>query len=135
MFLGELASKIRTNTNIVRERRDDEHNSINNLNSSVDRSATRMAIQLRLGLLAKRRPRFDSFDCNYYRFDGTLLRCRLLRAESPRWPPFFKRSGIFEAGRVSAYRNFFISLSARSFSCFVFDAVQSEGTNKSKSRM
>lgn len=94
-----------------------------------------MAIQLRLGLLAKRRPGSDSFDCNYSRFDGTLLRRRLFRAESPRWLVFFEGSGIFEDERVSAFRNFFISLSARSFSCFVFDAVQSEGTNKSKSRM
>jgi hypothetical protein len=44
-------------------------------------------------------------------------------------------STIRDAGRVSAFRNFCISRSAESFSLFVLDTVQSEGTNKSKSRM
>ena len=37
--------------------------------------------------------------------------------------------------RVSAFRNFLISASAESFSFFVFDTVQSDGTNKLKSRI
>jgi hypothetical protein len=45
------------------------------------------------------------------------------------------RSTISEDERVSAFRNFLISPSAESFSFFVFDTVQSEGTNKSKSRI
>jgi hypothetical protein len=44
-------------------------------------------------------------------------------------------NGIREDERVSAFRNFFMSPSAESFSFFVFDTVQSEGTNKWKSRM
>jgi hypothetical protein len=45
------------------------------------------------------------------------------------------RSTILEDKRVSAFRNFLIRASAESFSFFVFDTVQSEGTNKLKSRM
>lgn len=62
---------------MVQERRDYEHNSIDPPDSSVDRSATRLAVQLRLGLLAKWRIRLDSFDRNYSRFDGKLLRSPL----------------------------------------------------------
>jgi len=40
-----------------------------------------------------------------------------------------------EAGRVSAFKNFFISRSAESFSLFVLETAQSEGTNKLKSRI
>ena len=40
-----------------------------------------------------------------------------------------------EAGRVSAFKNFFISRSAESFSLFVLETEQSDGTNKLKSRM
>jgi len=40
------------------------------------------------------------------------------------------RNRIREDERVSAFRNFFMSLSAESFPFFVFDTVQSEGTNK-----
>jgi hypothetical protein len=45
------------------------------------------------------------------------------------------RNTILEDKRVSAFRNFLMSASAESFSFFVFDTVQSEGTNKLKSRM
>ena len=45
------------------------------------------------------------------------------------------RNRIREDERVSAFRNFFMSPSAESFSFFVFNTVQSEGTNKLKSRM
>jgi hypothetical protein len=48
---------------------------------------------------------------------------------------FPSRNTILEDGRVSAFKNFFMSPSAESFSRFVFDTVQSDGTNKSKSRM
>src|SRR6266550_1065702 len=44
-------------------------------------------------------------------------------------------STILEDMRVSALRNFLMSASAEPFSFFVFDTVQSEGTNKSKSRI
>jgi hypothetical protein len=40
------------------------------------------------------------------------------------------RTRIREDERVSAFRNFFMCLSAESFYFFVFDTVQSEGTNK-----
>jgi hypothetical protein len=49
--------------------------------------------------------------------------------------PFESRKTILEDERVSAFRNFFINLSAELFSFFVFGTVQSEGTNKLKSRM
>jgi hypothetical protein len=45
------------------------------------------------------------------------------------------RNTILEDKRVSAFRNLLMSASAESFSFFVFDAVQSDGTNKLKSRM
>ena len=41
---------------------------------------------------------------------------------------------ILEDNLVSAFKNFFMSLSTESFSRFVFDTVQSESTNKLKSR-
>src|SRR5439155_281928 len=49
--------------------------------------------------------------------------------------PFDSRNTILEDDRVSAFRNFFINLSAELFSFFVFDTVQSEGTNKWNSRL
>jgi len=45
------------------------------------------------------------------------------------------RNAMREETRVSALRNFLMSASAESFSFFVFDTVQSEGTNKLKSRI
>ena len=45
------------------------------------------------------------------------------------------RNRIPEDKRVSAFRNFFMRPSAESFSFLVFDTVQSEGTNKLKSRI
>src|SRR3982751_1722988 len=45
------------------------------------------------------------------------------------------RNMILEAERVSALRNFFMSLRADSFSLFVFETVQSRGTNNLKSRI
>jgi hypothetical protein len=45
------------------------------------------------------------------------------------------RNAIPEDERVSAFRNFLMSASAESFSFFVFDTVQSEGTNKLKLRI
>ena len=65
-------------------------------------------------------------------FDYTVLPERLCRL------PFLfgvLRNRIREDERVSTFRNFFINLSAELFSFFVFDTVQSEGTNKLKSRM
>ena len=44
-------------------------------------------------------------------------------------------STMREAWRVSAFKNFFISRSAESFSLFVLETVQSEGTNNLKSRI
>jgi hypothetical protein len=42
------------------------------------------------------------------------------------------RNAIPEDERVSAFRNFLIRASAESFPLFVFDTVQSKGTNKLK---
>ena len=44
------------------------------------------------------------------------------------------RNAIREAERVSAFPNFVINRSAESFSLFVLDTVQSEGTNELKPR-
>jgi hypothetical protein len=65
-------------------------------------------------------------------FERALFRLERLRRFSL---PFESRNTILEDDRVSAFRNFFINLSAELFSFFVFDTVQSEGTNKWKSRM
>ena len=61
-----------------------------------------------------------------------MLRLERLRCSGL---PFESRNTILEDERVSAFRNFFINLSAELFSFFVFDTVQSEGTNKLTSRM
>ena len=45
------------------------------------------------------------------------------------------RNAILEDERVSALRNFLMSLRADSFSLFVFETVQSRGTSNLKSRM
>jgi hypothetical protein len=68
--------------------------------------------------------------CNSYRYDAFKRRCFESRG-------FFcgARNTILEDKRVSAFRNFLMSASAEQFSFFVFDTVQSEGTNKLKSRM
>jgi hypothetical protein len=50
-------------------------------------------------------------------------------------PDGVERNMMREAGRVSAFKNFFMSLSAESFSFLVFETVQSAGTNKLKSRI
>ena len=61
-----------------------------------------------------------------------MLRLERLRCSGL---PFESLNTIPEDERVSAFRNFFINLSAKLFSFFVFDTVQSEGTNKLKSRI
>jgi len=57
--------------------------------------------------------------------------------ERPRFNLFLLvlRKTIREDNRVSAFKNFLMSPSADSFSLLVFDTLQSEGTNKLKSRM
>jgi len=123
---------------MIQERRNYGHDSVNYPNPALDRCVTGLAVQFRLGLLAQRRIRLDPFDFNYPRFDGTPVSTPVGFAGSRRDALILARSlrnAIFEDERVSAFRNFFISLRARSFSFFVFDTVQSEGTTKSKSRI
>lgn len=131
-------SKIARRGDMIQERRNYEHDSVNYPDPAFDWCVTRLAVQFRLGLLAQRRIRFDSFDFNYPRFDGTPLSTPVCFAGSRHDALILApsvRNAIFEDERVSAFRNFFISLRARLFSFFVFDTVQSEGTNKSKSRI
>jgi hypothetical protein len=66
-------SKIALDDEIIPERRCHGHNSVNYPNPPIDWGATSLALQFRLGILAKWRARLNSFDFNYPRFDGTYL--------------------------------------------------------------
>ena len=66
-------SKIVLDDEIFPERRCHGHNSLNYSGPSIDWGATSLAVQFRLGILAKWRPGLDSFDCNHPRVDGTYL--------------------------------------------------------------
>jgi hypothetical protein len=68
-------SKIARGGEIVQERRSHGHNSVDHSNPSVNWGVTSLAVQFRVGILAKRRIRPDSFDRNYPRADGTHLNC------------------------------------------------------------
>jgi hypothetical protein len=66
----------------MQERRNHGHDFVDYPNPLVDWGATSLAVQFRLGLLAKWRIRLDSFDYNYSRLDGTPLRRRALVREN-----------------------------------------------------
>ena len=57
--------------NILQRKEIHGHHSVDHLNSSVDRRATCVAVQFRLGLLAQRRTWIDSSNSNNPRLDGT----------------------------------------------------------------
>lgn len=58
---------------IIHERRNHEHDFVDYPNPAVDWCATNLALQFRLGLLAKWRTRLNSFDPNYSRVNRQPL--------------------------------------------------------------
>jgi hypothetical protein len=66
-------SKIALDDEIIPERRCHGHNSVNYPGPSIDWGPTSLAVQFRLGILAKWRARLNSFDFNHPRLDGTYL--------------------------------------------------------------
>jgi hypothetical protein len=66
-------SKIVPRGEMIQERRTYEHDSVDYPNPAVDWCATNVALQFRLGILAKWRIRLDSFDSDYSRVDGKSL--------------------------------------------------------------
>jgi hypothetical protein len=82
-------SKIAPEGEIIAERRCHGHNSVNYSGPSIDWGAASLALQFRLGILAKWRARLNSFYYNHPRLDGTYLSegqdCVLMHGT---WPNF-----------------------------------------------
>ena len=77
-------SKVARRGDMIQERRNYGHDSVNYPDPALDWCVTRLAVQFRLGLLAQWRIRLDSFDFDYPRFDGTPLSMPVcLAGESP----------------------------------------------------
>jgi hypothetical protein len=84
-----ITSKIALDGEIISERRCHGHNSVNYSGPSIDWGTTSLAVQFRLGILAKWRTGLNSFDYNHPRLDGAYLSesqdCVLMKGT---WPNF-----------------------------------------------
>ncbi len=66
-------SKVGRNNEITQGRSSHEHGSVDHSNSSVGWGTTSLALQFRLGILAKWRIGLGSLDCDHPRLDGARL--------------------------------------------------------------
>ena len=66
-------SKVGRNNEITQGRSSHEHGSVDHSNSSVGWGATSLALQFRLGILAKWRIGLGSLDCDHPRLEGARL--------------------------------------------------------------
>ena len=67
-------SKIARRGDMIQERRNYGHDSVDYPDPALDWCVTHLALQFRLGLLAQRRTRVNSSNCNNPRLDGTLVK-------------------------------------------------------------
>ncbi len=89
------------------------HHSAYRVSTTLDWRFTNVAVQHRLGLLPKRRPRVGPCDCARAGFDGTgVIRCHRFQGEQEYGPDFCRFSGLdsTEAERRQASHDSFSPL-------------------------